>query len=340
MESLDIVLTYDFDPELVEEIQSVDPRLSVKTLSRPERLLMRGESLSEGEDAGDALRSLHSTLDTVQVILGWPDLTEELLARAPNLRWVHVTSAGVDTILDNPIFRNGRITVTNSAGVSAPAIGEYILTAMLMLAKQQPRYLRQQIAHQWKRHRTSELTGKTLGIVGLGAIGEETARRARAFGMRIVATRRSIREPQQTELVERLLPASGLPELLAESDFVALTLPLTKESERIIGEPELRRMKPGSYLINIARGPVIDHLALLRALQEGWIAGAALDVHDPEPLPAESPFWDLAQVLITPHISGIADRHNARITDIFCDNLRRYLAGQSLRNLVDPERGY
>jgi phosphoglycerate dehydrogenase-like enzyme len=337
---LTILLTYDFDPALVEQMRAVDPRIRVEALSRPERILLRGGELSEAESTDDLRATLASKLAETDVILGWPDVTEDLLQRAPRLRWIHVSSAGVDELLGNAAFESGRITVTNSSGVSAVAIGEYILCTMLMLAKRQPRFIRQQTEQRWQRHRTSELAGKTLGIVGLGAIGEEAARRARAFEMRLLAIRRSATEPASTELIDRLLPPSSLPELLAESDYVALTVPLTHETDGLIGEEELRQMKPSAYLINISRGQVIDQGALVRALQEGWIAGAALDVFDPEPLPSESPLWQMEQVIITPHISGVAERQNERITAIFCDNLRRYLAGQLLHNLVDPKLGY
>ena len=340
MEDLTILPTYDFDPELIERIRAVDPRIRVEQLSRPERLLLRGDPLPAEEDATAMHQSLAAKLAKTEVILGWPDVAGDLQQRAPHLRWIHVSSAGVDDLLGNPAFESGQIIVTNSSGVSAIAIGEYILGAMLMLAKRQPRFVRQQVDRHWQRHRTAELAGKTFGIVGLGAIGEAAARRARAFEMRILAIRRSATEPSSNELVDRLLPPASLPELLRESDYVALTVPLTPETDGLIGEAELRQMRPSAYLINISRGQVIDQDALVRALREGWIAGAALDVFDPEPLPPESPLWEMEQVIITPHISGVAERQNERITDIFCDNLRRYLAGQPLRNLVDPKRGY
>lgn len=340
MNPLTILPTYDFDVALLDQIRSVDPRVQIEQLSRPERILLRGDPLPEDENAAAARTSLDAKLAQTEIILGWPNLSDDLLERAPRLRWIHVSSAGVDDLLGNAAFESGRITVTNSSGVSAISIGEYILGAMLMLAKRQPRFVRQQTEHHWQRHRTAELAGKTFGIVGLGAIGEAAARRARAFEMRLLAIRRSISEPSSDDLIDRLLPPGSLPELLRESDYVALTVPLTPETDGLIGEAELRQMKPSACLINISRGQVIDQDALVQALQEGWIAGAALDVSDPEPLPAESPLWDLEQVIITPHISGVAERQNERITAIFCDNLRRYVAGQPLRNLVDPRRGY
>lgn len=340
MEPIGILLTYDWDPHLIERIGAVDTRVRIESLSRPERLVIRGEALPPGADSQTVTEELRQKLARTDIVLGWPDLSQDLVAHAPRLRWIHVTSAGVDELREHPLFRSGQIVVTNSSGVSAPAIGEYILGSMLMFAKRQPRFQRQQIEHRWQRHRTAELGGKTLGIVGLGAIGEETARRAKAFGMRLLATRRSVGVQRSDGLVDQLLPASALPELLAESDFVALTVPLTRETEGLIGEAELRRMKHNAYLINISRGPVIVEQALVRAVCEGWIAGAALDVFAEEPLPPESQLWALEQVIITPHISGVAERQNERITAIFCENLRHFLADEPLQNLVDPSRGY
>jgi phosphoglycerate dehydrogenase-like enzyme len=175
----------------------------------------------------------------------------------------------------------------------------------------------------------------------MGAIGSRVAALAHAFGMRVLAIRRSVESRQQGEgPVEELLPPSELPYLLGESDFVVLAVPLTPESTRMIGEAELRAMKPSGVLINIARGSVIDETVLIRALKERWIAGAALDVFEKEPLPSDSDLWTLENVLLTPHISGGTPRYMERAIDLFCHNLRRYLADEPLRNVVDVARGY
>jgi phosphoglycerate dehydrogenase-like enzyme len=174
----------------------------------------------------------------------------------------------------------------------------------------------------------------------MGHIGGEVARLAKAFGCRVLATRRSVSERAAGEGVDELLPASALPYLLAQSDFVVLCVPLTGETRHLIGEAELRAMKPTAVLINIARGAVVDEAALVRALKEGWIAGAGLDVFEQEPLPEDSALWSLENVILTPHISGGTEIYNQRATGIFCENLRRYLAGEPLMNLADAERGY
>jgi phosphoglycerate dehydrogenase-like enzyme len=209
-----------------------------------------------------------------------------------------------------------------------------------MLAKKAPQYMRSQARHEWSRFMPRELYGATVGIVGIGHIGAEVGRLAKAFGCRVIATKRSAVAIETTEFADEILPASELPRVLAESDYVVLSMPLTPETRGMIGEKELRSMKPTAALVNIARGPVVDEQALIRALNEGWIAGAALDVFDQEPLPADSPLWDMENVIVSPHISGGTEIYNFRAVDIFCDNLRRHLAGEPLLNVVDPDRGY
>ena len=187
-----------------------------------------------------------------------------------------------------------------------------------------------------------ELYGATVGIVGLGNIGAEVGRLAKAFGCRVIATKRSTtRTPPRACTPTRSCPRPSCHSLLAESDYVVLSMPLTPETRGMIGEAELRAMKPTAALVNIARGPVVDEAgAHPRAQRRNWIAAAALDVFDQEPLPADSPLWDMENVIVSPHISGGTEIYNQRAVEIFCENLRRHLAGEPLRNVVDPERGY
>jgi phosphoglycerate dehydrogenase-like enzyme len=212
--------------------------------------------------------------------------------------------------------------------------------ALLQCAKGANRTSRAQVRHEWTRFAPTELRGKTVGIIGLGHIGEEAARLAKAFGCRVIATRRSATSVMSTDYADEVRPAGDLLRVLGESDYVVLSMPLTPETRGMIGERELRAMKQTAVLVNIARGPVTVEADLIRALREGWIAGAALDVFDQEPLPAESPFWDMENVIVTPHISGGTEIYNARATRIFAENLRRWLDGKPLANVVDPKRGY
>jgi len=205
-------------------------------------------------DAAWINERLPAKLAETQCLCGWHDMTDEFMAGAPDLYSAHSISAGVDTFIYNPISRNSRITLTNSRGASAVIIGEYILSTMLMIALHQPLFPRPQTEPRWQRQRLTERYGRTRGIVGLGAIGEGTASRARAFGMRLLAIRRSATEPHPSDLVDRVLPASALPELLAESDYVALTLPLTPETNHLIGEAELRRIGVGEA-VRVRAGP-------------------------------------------------------------------------------------
>jgi phosphoglycerate dehydrogenase-like enzyme len=199
---------------------------------------------------------------------------------------------------------------------------------------------RLQEAKKWERITPSGLRGKTAGIVGLGHIGREIARLSKAFGMRVVATRRGAKHVGTMRYVDAVYPAARLPELLAESDFVVLSLPYTPETEKIIGEKELGMMKPSAFLINIARGGVVDEEALIRALEEKRIAGAGLDVFSIEPLPADSRLWGMKNVIVSPHMSGNMDDYIERATDLFVRNLGRYLEGKRMLTVVDKKKGY
>jgi phosphoglycerate dehydrogenase-like enzyme len=209
-----------------------------------------------------------------------------------------------------------------------------------MFAKKAPLCFQMQQKHEWKRFMPSVLRSKTVGIVGLGSIGREVARLSRAFGMRVVATRRSVRKARRAGYADLLLPSGQLKQLLSESDYVVIATPLTPETTGLIGEAELRAMKPTACLINIARGGIVDEEALIRALKEKWIAGAGLDVTAREPLPADSPLWELDNVILSPHIAGGMEDYVMQATELFCDNLRRYLDGRKLRNVINKKKGY
>jgi phosphoglycerate dehydrogenase-like enzyme len=211
---------------------------------------------------------------------------------------------------------------------------------ILMFAKGMPLCFRMQQKHEWQRYMPHLLYGKTVGIMGLGHIGSEVARLSRAFGMKVIATRRSAKKPGKARNVDLLLPQSQVRKMLAESDYVVLALPLTPETRHIIGEAEFASMKPGAFIINIGRGSLIDENALIRALDDKKIAGAGLDVTAPEPLPKESRLWDMENVIISPHVSGGMEDYTGRATALFCENLRRYINGKKLINIIDRKKGY
>lgn len=266
---------------------------------------------------------------------------------APHLRWLQASGAGVDGlrptgILDEPDV----VTVTTAVGIHASTIGEYVFGSMLMFNRTWPEMVRLQDRHvwphsaNWYKLRGRELVNQTLGIIGLGSIGRRVAQLGHAFGMRVVATRRSVEPGMRDPDVDLLYPMERLHDMLRQSDYVVLAVPLTPQTEKLIGEPELRAMRPHTYLVNVARGQIIDEKMLIRALREGWIAGAGLDVTQEEPLPPDSPLFSLPNVILTPHISGDSVHYDQRLTELFADNLRRYRAGEPLRNRYDPARGY
>ena len=250
--------------------------------------------------------------------------------RIDGLKWLHTFSAGVDAPVFQAIIDRGTL-LTNSSGASAPSIAQYALAMMLHRTKRIDEWRDQQRRHEWAMLNTGELTGQTAGIIGTGAIGGEVARLAKAFGMRTLGMRRS---DKRTPHVDELVTRRRLSYLLKQSDFVVLACPLTKETEGLIGERELRAMKPTATLINVARGRIVDEAWLIRALQERWIAGACLDVFTVEPLPESSPLWDMPNVIVTPHNSGPSPLNMARAMAIFLDNLDRFANGRKLRNLV------
>jgi phosphoglycerate dehydrogenase-like enzyme len=256
-------------------------------------------------------------------------LVPQLFALA-NLRWFHSFSAGVDHPAFRVIIERGTL-LTNSPGTSSPAIAQYVLGMMLRVAKRMDVWAGQQRERVWQPLPTDELTGMTAGVIGLGTIGGEVARLAKAFGMRVIGCRRRQRRPRH---VDELVPPERLRDLLARADFAVLAVPLSSHTENLIGEAELRAMQPHAWLINVSRGQVVDEDALVRAIKERWLAGACLDVVREEPLPPESELWSLPNVIVTPHNSGWSPLNQERNLELFLDNLRRYVGDRPLRNRV------
>lgn len=260
------------------------------------------------------------------------------------LRWVHTGSAGVGSALF-PEMRASPVILTNSAGVMGPPMAETALAMILYFARGLDLAVQGMGRHEWRKDAiyeasagVRELSDATLGIVGLGGIGRELAMRARALGMRVLATRR--RAAGVLEGVDLRLGEEGLRELLAESDFVAITVPATAETRGMIGAEQLALMKLSAVLVNVARGSIVDEPALIDALRTHRLRGAGLDVFATEPLPPDSPLWSLPNVLVLPHVSAVTPLYWRRETDLVLDNLRRYLEGRELRNVVDKEHGY
>jgi phosphoglycerate dehydrogenase-like enzyme len=303
-------------------------------------------------------------VEDVEVMLrGWlsSDAFDRILARAPRLTWVHSATSGVERALTASALERG-VLVTNARGVFSRPIAEYVLMMILSVSRRLPQLLELQRERTWQPLEGAELRDVTVGIVGLGSIGRAVGALATAFGCRVVAVRRRGAsgdgaattgvasgtatatdgdEPSFGELMlDRVGGPETLPALLAESDFIVLAAPLTAETEDMINAETLALVKPGAWLINVARGKLVDERALLRALRDGPLGGAVLDTFRDEPLPPMSSFYDLPNVIVTPHTAWSSGRVLDRSVELFCDNLRRYATGEPLLNVVDPAAGY
>jgi phosphoglycerate dehydrogenase-like enzyme len=263
-------------------------------------------------------------------------IPQEIFRQPGSLRWVNLFHAGADNLLCPELIESD-IVVTSAKGAHVIPIAEHVFAFMLAHVKQLARHRDAQLRRSWERKQLEELHGKTLCVVGLGNIGAEIARRADCFGMRVVGTRRTVAPLPGVERVESPV---RLRDLLPEADYVVLTLPYTAETTGMIGAQELAIMKSGAVLINVGRGQVVDQEALVEALKSGHLGGAGLDATDPEPLPPDSELWLLPNVTITPHNSGWSRYTRDRSVTMFCDNLRRYLRGEPLRQVVDKRAGY
>lgn len=267
--------------------------------------------------------------------------SEPFIEAAPNMRWVQTLSTGVNGVPFDLLRQRG-IVLTN-AGAYGPNMADHTMAFMLMLSRQIPQILRRQEKERWLRDKPTpdpgELDGQTLLIIGLGGIGLETAKRAVAFGMRIIATRRNLDRPVP-DFVDEIHPVEALDELLPRADWVNVSVPYTEDTIDLIGDREFDLMRPGTHILCLARGGIINTDALLRALDSGRIAGAGLDVTDPEPLPNDHPLWDYPNVIITPHQSGQAESAHRRLGELIADNTRRFLRDEPLRNVVDLDQRY
>lgn len=278
-------------------------------------------------------------LKDAEIIAGWKKEMEEFLEENIHLRWLQSWSAGVD---DLPLEKlaESKILLTSANGVHVFPISETIFALMLALTRKIHTYIRNQQSKTWHHSGLKlELHQKTVGIIGVGAIGKETAKIAKAFGMNVLGVRRS---GKPEEFVDEMFTTDHLSQILPKCDYVAVTLPLTKDTRHLFGKEQFVLMKPSAFFINIGRGEVVNEAELIQALQDGQIAGAGLDVFETEPLDESSPLWDMENVIITPHTAGSTEHYNKRvIEDIFIPNLKSYLEGKTPTvNLVDYEKGY
>lgn len=283
---------------------------------------------------------LTDALQTADAVVAWR-IPEEAIQNARNLKWIHRGAAGVEDLI-TPTLRDSDIILTNSSGVHATNIAEHVIACMLAFARRLPKLIRMQADRSWDGRRivgVFELSGQTVALAGLGDIGQAVATRAQALGMSTVGVRRNPELPRP-DGVDTMMSSERLHEALASADHVVNSLPLTNATRGFFDTAAFEAMRPGAYFYNVGRGKTVDTNALIAALESGKLAGAALDVTDPEPLPKESPLWDMPNVIITGHTSGKTPHMWPRVFSLVETNLRRYQAGDPLVNVVDLESGY
>jgi phosphoglycerate dehydrogenase-like enzyme len=294
---------------------------------------------ADGRIHGDADEAAFDVAEVLLLGSVPASVLDHVVARSSNLRWIHSAAAGVDRVT-TPVVRERGLLVTNARGVFSRPIAEYVVMMSLAIARRLPQLLELQRERTWQPLRGRELSELTVGIIGYGSIGVELAALLAPFGCRILATRR---HPERGAGDASNVQLHGLDQLevvLRASDIVVVAAPLTDETAGLIGAEQLAEMRQDAWLINIARGRLIDEIALRRALASGWIGGAVLDVFSEEPLPPDSPLYDAPNLLITPHTSWASDRVAERTVDLFVENLRAYRTGEPMRNIVDLEAGY
>lgn len=282
------------------------------------------------------LEGFEEAMQTAELLIGWEFPRKDLRARAPRLRWVHLTGAGLEHLAPFDWIPEG-VVVTNNSGVHGPKAAEYAQMAILMLANRMPFHVTNQHQARWQQFFPAPVRGKTLLIVGVGAMGGAAAARAKQLGLRVLGIRRT---GQPYRYVDRMFRPDALDRLLPQADFVLVTAPLTPATRGLIGRRQLDLMKPEAGLINMGRAGLVDYEALADKLTRGEVGGAILDVFDPEPLPSSSLLWRTPNLVLTPHCSSDAPDYADRTLDLFFDNFRRYLAGRPLRNMVDRALQY
>ena len=341
MEPLHVLITREFSADWVNQLRSRLPesvRITQQTADRPEEIQAE----------------IWATANVLYSGACYPDP-----AIAPRLGWVQLDTAGANHLLNTPLWHS-QVHLTTLNGVAPPNMGEVAMLMMLAFGHHLPQMFQGQLVKEWPtfqqrwdHYTPREIRGSTVCVVGYGNIGREIGRLSHAFGMRVLAVDRVL-SGEAANLTYQIPELAGLPgtepdafflpeqliEAVGQADYVALVVPYTTSTHHMINEQVLRAMRPEGVLINIARGGVVDEEALIRALREKWIAGAALDVFAEEPLPASSPFWEMENVVISPHVAGLTSHYYERIQDLFCQNIQRYIAGQPLLNEVQRVRQY
>jgi len=337
MDNVNVLITVPYPEPMVARLQAVSPKLQfhIHPARTPEEL---------PEELLPQIDVLY-TIDTLPA----PD-------SVPNLAWIQFHYAGIDSSHSKALLRS-KIPVTTLSGAATPQMAEFALMSILALARRLPLMMIDKTSKHWAEDRLQrfvpqDLRGSTVGIVGYGSIGREVARLCRAFGAGVLATKRDLKHLEdigytpeglgdpQADLVDRMYPPQALRTMAEECDFLVVTVPLTRDTRGLVGEDVLGAMKSTAFLIDISRGGVVDHGALITALNDGRLAGAALDVYPLEPLPEKSPLWEISSVILSPHIAGASSHYYEQATKLFAANLQRFIEGRPLLNLYDPKLGY
>ena len=337
MSEILVAITVPFADQQVERLRAVSPRLRFH--------------VQHAHAAKDIPPEVLREIEVLYTVRTMPE--PEMV---PNLRWIQFHYAGVDHVSDHPLLQSP-VLITTLSGAAIPQMAEFAMMCMLALGRRLPGMIRDKEAKRWAEDRferfgPAELRGATVGIVGYGSIGREIARLCRAFGAKVLAVKRDLKNLADpgyamaglgdpgAGLPERIYPPQALRSMAAECDYVVVTTPLTDETRGMVDRKVLQNMKPTAYLVDLSRGGVVDHGALIEALSEKRIAGAALDVYPVEPLPESSPLWEMPNVILSPHVAGASGDYMERAAAVFAENLRRYVNDESLLNRYDPSRGY
>jgi phosphoglycerate dehydrogenase-like enzyme len=341
-----VVIASYFEEEFVRRIREVDGRLRVlyrEDLVPPPRWPGDHVGPEEWERTPESEEAFLEMLVEAEVLYDFPrGHVEDLVRVAPKLRWVQGSMAGAGEVTQKAGLGDTDVVVTTASGIYSGPLAEFALMAMLQHAKNLDRLRQDKIEKVWRQGATGTLERKTLCVVGTGSIGRAIATRARPFGVRVVGVKRTVREEDEAwGYTDELYPTAELSAALGEADYVAVTLPGTPETRHLLDAEAISTIKQGAYFVNVGRGTVVDEGALVEALKSGHLSGAALDVFEVEPLPAESPLWELENVVISAHTTDVVpDLINGAQTDLFCENLRRYLAGEELINVLDKRLLY
>lgn len=335
MDKINVLVLSPIGEENMRRIRAVSPRVNARFASK----LWDVSDLIKGKRSDDfSSPGFDAELAEAEVLYGYI-FPSNVVERAPKLKWIQGMLAGAEHLLTEDLLRS-KVIIANTSGIHGTPVGEIAVEMMLILAKKALKCFQEKSQRKWESFTPDLLRGRTAGIIGLGAIGSEIARLSRAFGMRVLGVRRSVKKVGRARYVDAVYPPAQLTEMLTQSDFVVLVLPNTPETFKMIGEKELRSMKPTAYLINVGRGQTVDEEMMVRALEEGWIAGAGLDAFTVEPLPLDSKLWGLPNVFFSPHVAGRMEHYGDMATGVFVENLKRYVEGKKLRKVVSKKRGY